>query len=217
METRDTTNWYLSKDPMVFVSDNLIEFVRERAGKKILDLGCGVGGYSRRLEELGFELVAADINPQYVEVARGLGLETVVLETGKPLPFADNEFDTVIMLEVLEHLADPGSLVGEAARVTSDNLLITVPNCTMRDALAGAGLFFEHELDQDHRNTFTAGSLHEFLSNHFSQVEVIEGEFMDERLYPLLLPDKMSRKADRLLRQGKLKPRLSFRLFAEAR
>jgi SAM-dependent methyltransferase len=47
----------------------------------------------------------------------------------KELPFADGEFDTIILSDVLEHIAEPERLCGEIARVLSPKgkLLMNVP------------------------------------------------------------------------------------------
>jgi SAM-dependent methyltransferase len=47
----------------------------------------------------------------------------------KELPFADGEFDTIILSDVLEHIAEPERLCAEIARVLSPNgkLLMNVP------------------------------------------------------------------------------------------
>jgi SAM-dependent methyltransferase len=43
------------------------------------------------------------------------------------LPFADNTFDLVLAIEVLEHLPDPRQALLEIARVASDAVVISVP------------------------------------------------------------------------------------------
>lgn len=217
MELRDTHDWYLDKDPLEMVSPAIIEFIKARAGHRILDLGAGLGGYSKRLADLGFAVTAGDVNPAYAEIARTLGVEAVTLIDGQPLPFPDGAFDTVVMVEVLEHLEQPGLLLAEARRVTTGNLIVTTPNSTMRETLLNtAALLFEHELDQDHKNRFTVDSLHALLAGYFRQVEVIQAEFMDAPLCRLLLPPKLMQKAEKLISQGKMGHRLSFRLYAEA-
>ncbi len=217
MEKRDTKDWYLDRDPLSVVSERIVSFVAERAGKRILDLGCATGGYARRLADAGFEVTGADINPDYVEAAGRLGIKAVLLEEGRPLPFADDSFDTVMMVEVLEHAAEPQALVAEARRVSRGNLLLTTPNCGASDALAAAGLVFEHELDRDHRSRFDRESLAALLSEHFEDVSVSEREFMDDALYAQILTPELRRKVLRRIRRGRMKPRLSFRLYAEAR
>jgi ubiquinone/menaquinone biosynthesis C-methylase UbiE len=44
------------------------------------------------------------------------------------LRFGPNSFDTVLMIEVLEHLPEPIIALREAFRVAKKNVLISVPN-----------------------------------------------------------------------------------------
>ena len=72
---RDTRSWYRDVDALEQVDDSLVEFVAEHGGPSLLDLGCGLGGYSKRLAERGFEVVAFDVSAEYVERARTLGVD----------------------------------------------------------------------------------------------------------------------------------------------
>src|SRR5829696_6962170 len=94
----------------------LVDFVAEHAGRSVLDLGCGLGGYSRALAERGFDVRALDVVPDYVERARSIGVEAELYD-GDTIPLGDGAVDTVMLLEVLEHLDDPAQLLGEARRV----------------------------------------------------------------------------------------------------
>src|SRR5918999_2988986 len=65
---------------------------------RVLDVGCGAGRAALRLQERGHELVAVDISPLAVEVARRRG----VLDA-REVPFERVDaslgiFDTVLML-----------------------------------------------------------------------------------------------------------------------
>lgn len=46
----------------------------------------------------------------------------------KSLPFPDKSFDVVTLLEVLEHMKDPGKAIKEAIRVSRRNIIISVPS-----------------------------------------------------------------------------------------
>jgi len=47
---------------------------------------------------------------------------------GHRLPFKDRCFDTVVLGDVLEHCVDPLMLLGEAKRVCSSRIVVTVPD-----------------------------------------------------------------------------------------
>jgi SAM-dependent methyltransferase len=79
---------------------------------RVLDVGCGIGDMLRfRPETIG-----VDINPQTVAWCRHQGLAAHQMEPDK-LPFAAGTFDGLILDNVLEHIAEPRPLLGEARRV----------------------------------------------------------------------------------------------------
>ena len=125
---RDTRSWYREADAMEQVDLSLVAFVAEHGGRRLLDLGCGLGGYSKVLADRGFDVVAYDVLPEYVERARALGVDADAFD-GVRLPLGDGAVDTVFLLEVLEHLEDPAALLREARRVARRNVLVTTPNC----------------------------------------------------------------------------------------
>jgi methionine biosynthesis protein MetW len=95
----------------------------------VLDLGSGDGLMLSLLKDKGIEGRGLDISDEGVGKANSRGLVTEVYDFGsKPLPFADNSFDSVLMLDILEHLYDPGSVMREAARVSKKHVIIGVPN-----------------------------------------------------------------------------------------
>ena len=68
---RDSRSWYLDADPLAQVDRRLVDFAAAHAGQRVLDLGCGLGGYSLALAERGREVRALDVSEEYVERARG--------------------------------------------------------------------------------------------------------------------------------------------------
>jgi trans-aconitate methyltransferase len=79
-----------------FVSDlgaPVVEILAPRAGERILDLGCGDGALTKKLVELGCDVVGVDASAPQVEAARRLGLDARVAD-GERLEF-DGEFDAV--------------------------------------------------------------------------------------------------------------------------
>lgn len=94
----------------------------------VLDLGCGDGLLLSLLKEKGITGSGLDISEKGVTKAREKGLSVDLFDFSNKLPFPDNTFDTVIMLDLLEHLYDPEFLLREATRVSRANVIVGVPN-----------------------------------------------------------------------------------------
>jgi SAM-dependent methyltransferase len=115
-----------------FGQDRRLDLMRRHApldGRRILDVGCGLGMYVRRFRALGAEVYGVDVDPDKVtEASRDLpNIQTAPAEI---LPFPDARFDVVLLHEVLEHVTDDRRAVAEALRVTdtSGRVLVFVPN-----------------------------------------------------------------------------------------
>jgi len=71
----------------------VVELLAPQPGERILDLGCGDGALTRKLQELGCHIVGVDSSPEMIQAAQVLGLDARVM-SGHELPFA-GEFDAV--------------------------------------------------------------------------------------------------------------------------
>lgn len=81
-------------------------------GLRILDIGCGGGLLSEPMARLGAEVVGADAAERNIPVARVHAEEQgLVIDyrhtTAEDLVAADEKFDAVLNMEVVEHVADP--------------------------------------------------------------------------------------------------------------
>ncbi len=205
---------YLDRDPFAGVSGSIFDFVAARAGQRIIDFGCGTGGYAARLKALGRDVVAVDANPMHVAAAARLGVEAH--EVNGHLPFGDRSADSLVMIEVLEHIDDAAiaPVLTEVRRVVRRNVLMTVPDCADVEKLMDAGLTPDHFLATDHVQFFTRDRLQALLEEFFPRVEVTRG---DPILPHLLLPIAVRKPLSALYRTGWLKPTMYSRLFVEAR
>jgi SAM-dependent methyltransferase len=210
---RSADEYYVGRDPMRDVSGSILEFVRTRAGRRVIDLGCGTGGLAAHLQRLGFDVAGADRNRAHLQIAAGLGVPTA--HVNGALPFRHKSVDTIVMIEVLEHVPDDAiaALMEEVRLVARRNVLMTVPDCQDVDALAPAGVTCEHFLAADHVQFFTRDRLHALLAGFFPRVEIVRG---DPVVPHLLLPTVVRRPLSGLWRAGLLQPRFYTRLFVEA-
>jgi SAM-dependent methyltransferase len=98
-------------------------------GKRILDIGCGVGAFVRRLREFTPEVYGFDIDRE--SVATGAEeLPNLALAVGEHMPYPDASFDVIFLHEVLEHVDDDVATLKEARRVLAPGgrVVIFVPN-----------------------------------------------------------------------------------------
>lgn len=98
--------------------------------KSVIDIGCGDGFLLKKLLEKNKNIKAlgVDISPVAVEKAKENGVECRLLDITERLPFEDNSFESVILLDVLEHMLQPEPVLREAVRVAGEYVYISVPN-----------------------------------------------------------------------------------------
>ncbi len=88
--------------------------ISQARGDRVLDVGCSQGIASILLGREGFDVVGVDVQADRIEYAnKDLALESEATQQrvrffvgeGADLDFDDDYFDTVILGEVIEHLA----------------------------------------------------------------------------------------------------------------
>lgn len=99
---------------------------------KILEIGSGEGDVVKIAKKLfpNCYYVAVDIDEDLLRLAKAHGADEVALSTSEPLqlPYPDESFDLVLMIEVLEHLFMPEEGLKEAKRLTKSFFIASVPN-----------------------------------------------------------------------------------------
>jgi SAM-dependent methyltransferase len=90
---------------------------------KLLDVGCGTKPYRKFFSVT--EYVGLDMDG---ELTRKRGLADYLYDGGR-FPFADNNFDSILCNQVLEHVFNPNEFLGEIHRVLrpGGKLLLTIP------------------------------------------------------------------------------------------
>lgn len=103
---------------------------------KILDLGCAEGMLSVALAKLGHRITAADINPDYLQIARanasdtGVAIQTLLLDIEKELDPGLEEYDLIYLMDVIEHVRSPIACLENVRAMLKDDgaLIVNTPN-----------------------------------------------------------------------------------------
>jgi 2-polyprenyl-3-methyl-5-hydroxy-6-metoxy-1,4-benzoquinol methylase len=98
----------------------------EPAYRRVLDIPCGEGAFTRRCVERGLSVSAADC-------ATFGDLDNArfdVADMNQRLPYGDDAFDAVVCIDGIEHIERPFDFVRESARVTRPGgaAIISTPN-----------------------------------------------------------------------------------------
>ncbi|WP_422378471.1 bifunctional 2-polyprenyl-6-hydroxyphenol methylase/3-demethylubiquinol 3-O-methyltransferase UbiG [Roseibium sp.] len=100
-------------------------------GLRFLDIGCGGGLLSEPMARLGAEVVGADPSETNIEIARlhmqssGLNIDYRA-ETAEALAEAGENFDVVLNMEVVEHVADVPLFLDATSRMVRPGGLMFV-------------------------------------------------------------------------------------------
>ena len=106
-----------------FIMPCMLGLMGEVTGKRILDLGCGEGGYARELTRRGAQVTAVDCSEKAVAHARRLAAEEkfaithLVRNSNDLFGLPDASFDVVLCSMMLMDCEDLEGTLREAARV----------------------------------------------------------------------------------------------------
>ena len=101
-----------------------LDYVKQRVGLRdaaVLDVGCGAGLLSEALAKEGAKVVAMDLAPELIKVAKLHRLESGIsvdyrLQSVESLAAeAPGSFDAITCMEMLEHVPDPSAIIAACA------------------------------------------------------------------------------------------------------
>ena len=110
-----------------FLHKALVELTVATPLGDLLDIGCGQGRLLKLLASRAQRVIGVDVDPDARRLARAelflAGVPNCSLRQGDmySLPFADGEFDTIILDDVLAEAARPAAAVEEARRLLRQN------------------------------------------------------------------------------------------------
>jgi 2-polyprenyl-6-hydroxyphenyl methylase/3-demethylubiquinone-9 3-methyltransferase len=108
-------------------------------GADTLDVGCGLGYFSERLQQAGARVTACDLGPRLLELTRQrVGCECVEADAlDLVTQFGRDRFDVVVSSECIEHTPDPRQALQQMATVLKPGglLAVSTPNRVWQPAV----------------------------------------------------------------------------------
>ena len=124
-------------DPWYQLVMEMLRSVCNFSGKRIIEVGCGLGGFVANVSRDCGEVIGLDVSSKAVHIAKNvvtqLGIKdkvSFVIGDAQFLPFKAQSGDILVCSETLEHVPDYERAFGELIRVTKNSgyLCLTVPN-----------------------------------------------------------------------------------------
>lgn len=127
-EELERTHWWFRGRRTVYLGI-LRHHLGGRRPARVLDLGCGMGGFLEGLSELGERVYPSDVSVEGLARCAQRGFPGGVASSGYALPYADSSFDLVCMFDAIEHIEDDARVMREVARILVPGglALATVP------------------------------------------------------------------------------------------
>jgi glycosyltransferase involved in cell wall biosynthesis len=152
----------------------MADVIRPHCGNKVLEIGSGTGNLTRRLVPRT-TYIASDVNPLYLQTLRQLSQDRPYLDVtltdvtqGASFPHIPGGFDTVVCLNVIEHVDDDRTAMENIRSVLAEGgkAIVLVPQ--------GPGLFGTLDEILGHKRRYTEASLRQLAADAgFEVLEVL--------------------------------------------
>jgi len=146
----EMTHWWFVGRREIFSA--VFKKLLQKKELQILDVGCGTGGNLPLLAGYG-NVVGIDNSPTAVAYAKTQGYTSVICADASKLPFADNSFDCVVAIDIIEHMQDDSAFVKELHRV------LTPEGFAVLSTAAFSFLWSSHDTRNQHWRRYTKKQL----------------------------------------------------------
>ncbi len=100
-------------------------------GARVLDIGCGDGAFLSYLKRKRPDCVifGVDVSGKAVGILKSNGINGQVIDPDQPLrQQIDSDWDHIVLMEVLEHIADAESMIRQVCEFCPTKIFISIPN-----------------------------------------------------------------------------------------
>jgi len=167
---------YTAEPNLRYANDShVLAIGRVPANSRVLDLGVADGSVAAILNDMGCQVWGVELDPEAAEAARSVCQEVVVADLNTlelAEHFGEQQFDVVLMLDILEHLSDPATVLGRVKPVVAEGGwgIVSLPNVahlSVRLALLNGRFSYTEMglLDRTHLRFFTRASIEELFDS----------------------------------------------------
>lgn len=160
--------WFLSRNSIVkSVFETICNNNNKLSNSKVLDIGCGTGGFAINLQNQGYEVYCLDTEPIALDYCKKRGLTNLfncyideLKEKLKSNKQTENiEFSTAFALDVIEHIEDDAKAVKDIYDLLpiGGNFVATVP--------AYRWLWSEHDIIHMHYRRYNITQFEKLLKS----------------------------------------------------
>lgn len=183
IELEDRYWWHVAKRKIA--TGLLNSYVPSPA--KIVEGGIGAAGNLLRWKKSGYDVAGLDIMDHSVAHAKKLGIEEAKKhDLHEPWPFEEKSVSGIVLLDVLEHLADPVTALQEAAKTLTDSgkIIFTVP--------AFPFLFSDWDKRLGHYRRYTPATMREHITS--AGLNVVKLRYWNSFTFPAAIAIRTMRK-----------------------
>ena len=137
---------------------------------KVLEIGCGHGGFVSMLRQAGFDATGLELSPSIVGFARQTFDVPVLTGPVEQQALGSRSLDAIVMMDVLEHLPDPLGTIGHCLRLLKPGgvMLLQTPAypapLTLRELHARQHKFTQMLDPREHLFLFSEPSMSQLLA-----------------------------------------------------
>jgi len=144
-------------------------------GNSVLDVGAVYGDFLKLLKDK-YTIKGTEINTERANICNeNIGKKICVIDfkDGTLSTFGDKSVDTVVCLEVLEHIVDPQEGLNELLRVARKRIIVSVP-CDEEITLELCVHCAKYTPRSGHLHSFNEVKIKQYLDNCTENIEIIK-------------------------------------------
>ncbi len=171
-------------EPRLEVHRIILENMDWTEVESLLDVGCGFGEFLEMVKSHipQIEVVGVDIDAELINNS-SVDADFLICDADIDLPFKDNSFDCVTIIQILEHVSNPTHLIQEVMRVSRDKAVFVVPNIGRPSRILAAMRGREIREVEGHKQGWDYHLFKQVLEVNGWKVEKILTRFVDFPLY----------------------------------